>query len=383
MNSVPHLSRQRVLPAALAAVSAGAVVLASSGHWVGWAVAALLAVAGLLIGQRLHAAQQVLQQSVDDYLAAQHDFAAQVAPIWREQIEASRSQMEIAISALTERFSAITERIDVAVQAAAAESSDTEDGERGLVAVFERSERELAAIIASQKTAMNDMLAMMDKVQGLDRFIAELHEMAADVAKIAQHSNLLALNAAIEAARSGEAGRGFAVVAKEFRTLSNLSGETGKRIAEKARLISQAIVDTRQAVSESVKVEDGSMHVAEAAIGRVLSDFRQITEALVRSSTLLKDESIGLKSEVGEALVQFQFQDRVSQILSHVRDNVGSLPEHFDAQAARDPQDGRLQPPDAQAYLDELKKTYVTVDQHVIHEGGTVSRKADTEITFF
>lgn len=58
--------------------------------------------------------------------------------------------------------------------------------------------------------------------------IADLQDMAADIAGIASQTNLLALNAAIEAARSGEMGRGFAVVAKEVRMRSNRSAEAGR-----------------------------------------------------------------------------------------------------------------------------------------------------------
>lgn len=383
MNLVHRPSPQLWLPAAIGLVAGLALLLVGGWHVASLVAAAALPVAGLAVGRHLQHQHRALHSAIDGYLAGQHDFAAQVAPIWSEQIEASRGQMESAITELTERFSGITARIDIAVQAAAAETQSTEDTESGLVAVFGRSERELAAVIESQRSAMRGMVNMLEKVQGLDRFIAELHEMAADVAKIAQQTNLLALNAAIEAARSGEAGRGFAVVAKEFRLLSTQSGDTGRRIAEKADIISQAIVETRNAVRTSVQVEDGSMSHAEAAIGRVLSDFRDITDALLRSSTLLKDESIGLKSEVGAALVQLQFQDRVSQIMSHVRDNIGGLPAQFQGNAEQHAQDGALRPLDATAFLAELKKTYVTIDQHVIHDGGQVARSTQTEVTFF
>lgn len=376
-NALPWQPPALGLSAALAVLVLGGLHLATGG------VALLLAAAGFWVSAHLVRAARAQQQAIDDYLTGQHEFAAQVAPIWSEQIEASRSQMESAIAELTQRFSVIVDRIDAAMHAAAMETGTTEGNDTGLVAVFARSERELAAVIASQKGAMSGMVAMLEQVQGLDRFIGELQEMAAEVAKIAQQTNLLALNAAIEAARSGEAGRGFAVVAKEFRLLSTQSGDTGRRMAAKVAVISQAIVNTRIAVRASVQAEDGSMLDAEAAIGRVLGEFRGVTDALQRSSALLQDESVGLKGEVGAALVQLQFQDRVSQIMSHVRDTIGDLPNQFQGNAEQHEQSGELRPMDSQAFLAEVKKTYVTVDQHLIHEGRAVSAPAETEITFF
>ena len=132
-------------------------------------------------------------------------------------------------------------------------------------------------------------------------------------------------------------------------------------------------------------MEDGSAQAAEGSIGRVLGELQTLTTALERSSTLLKHESVDIKSEVNAALVQLQFQDRVNQILSQVRDNIGHLPEQFAVDAQRS-DDGSLMPIDAQAYLLSLKTAYVMKDQHVVHAGGQVAARTDkveTEITFF
>jgi methyl-accepting chemotaxis protein len=383
MNPVQRLSSHFLQPAALGLAAALAVLVVGGWHWAAGGAAAALVLLGGAIGLHLARQQQALRQSISHYLAGEQEFAAQVAPIWSAHIESSRGQMETAIAELSQRFAGIAEKLDAAVRTAALETETVEDADSGLVAVFARSEKELAAVIESQQIAMTGMTDMLAKVQGLDRFIAELQDMAAEVAKIAQQTNLLALNAAIEAARSGEFGRGFAVVAKEFRMLSTQSGETGRRIAEKVGVISKAIIDTRNVVRLSVQQEDGSMLAARASIGRVLSDFKDITDALLRSSTLLKDESVDIKSEVGQALVQLQFQDRVSQIMSHVRDNIERLPSHFQSNLQAHADSGHLQALDSQAYLAELKRTYVMTDQHVIHAGGQVAEKNDTEITFF
>jgi methyl-accepting chemotaxis protein len=381
-----HAERPRAnlfYPAVLGLLASIAILVVGGWTWTAGILALVLAISGIWLGLHLAAKQSDLLQSLDHYLAGQQQFGEQVVPVWSGHIESSREQMERAIAALSDRFSGIVDKLDETVHTSSLETDSIEDGDTGLVAVFARSEQQLGAVIASQKKAMTNMVHMLEQVQGLDRFNAELQEMAADVAKIAQQTNLLALNAAIEAARAGELGRGFAVVAKEFRMLSTQSGETGRRIAEKVGIISAAISDTCRIVQESVKQEDGSMLTAEASIGGVLSDFRNITDALLRSSTLLKNESVGIKSEIGEALVQLQFQDRVSQIMNHVKDNIERLPDFLQQSRQQYAQSSELTPLNPNDLLAELKKTYVMADQHVIHKGGKVAEKADTEITFF
>jgi methyl-accepting chemotaxis protein len=225
---------------------------------------------------------------------------------------------------------------------------------------------------------------MLEKIRSLEQFIADLKGMAAEVAQIAAQTNLLAINASIEAARAGEMGRGFAVVAREVRMLSNMSGETGKRIAERVNLISEAIVQTSNAAGESMVNDAASMAASEAAIASVLADFKTVTDALVRSSNLLKEESIGIKSEVGEALVQLQFQDRVSQIMSHVKHNIERLPDFLQRNLQEFESDGMLRPLDSRELLAELASTYAMAEERAVHGGQQVAQKQSSEeITFF
>lgn len=381
MNRMAYF--QRVHPIALGLAGALAVLVVGDWSWTAAILAGGLTLAGLVLGQLLVLRERALRTSFNDYLTAQQQFGADVVPIWNGHIEASREQMESAVAALSERFSGIVDKLDEAVHTSSLETDSIENHNTGLVAVFARSEQDLTAVLASQKAAMGSMVTMLEQVQGLDRFIAELQEMAADVAKIAQQTNLLALNAAIEAARTGELGRGFAVVAKEFRMLSTQSGETGKRIAAKVGVINAAIIDTCRVVQASVKQENHSMLTAQNSIGTVLTDFKNITDALLRSSLLLKNESIGIKSEIGDALVQLQFQDRVSQIMNHVKDNIGHLPAFLQEHCQQYADTGELQPLDSHVLLAELEKTYVMTDQHVIHQGGKAAQPNDTGITFF
>jgi methyl-accepting chemotaxis protein len=241
----------------------------------------------------------------------------------------------------------------------------------------------LGSVVDSLKLAMTSKASMLGKVQGLDQFIAELQRMAADVASIAKQTNLLALNAAIEAARAGEAGRGFAVVADEVRKLSTRSGETGQSIAEKVEVISAAIVSTCATAGESTRREEQSMQDAQAAISAVLADFRAVTEALAAASARMQEESLGIKSEVAEALVQMQFQDRVSQILTHVERNIASLPALLEANSREAEGSGALVLLHPATLLTELRKTYAMAEEHNVHQGGGTVAPQEQEITFF
>jgi methyl-accepting chemotaxis protein len=225
--------------------------------------------------------------------------------------------------------------------------------------------------------------AMLAQVRGLSGFIGELQRMAADVAAIAAKTNLLALNAAIEAARAGDAGRGFAVVADEVRTLSTLSGETGKRISEKVAVISAAISSVCENTELSSVEEDRSIAESEEKISIVLSDFRGITDGLATSADLLKQESIGIKTELSDALVQLQFQDRVAQIMTHVQQNIEAYPAFLDASHVQFEHDGNLVPLDWESLLAKLESTYAMSEEREILGGAGAAEPDHAEITFF
>jgi methyl-accepting chemotaxis protein len=369
----------------LLGVAGGIASLAFGG--LGWAsllVAALLSAAGVGIGLHAASSRGQWRASVAAYVVERQQFGESLVPVWSGQIASSMTQMESAVSALANRFSGIVDKLDEAVRTSSDATASVEDGHSGLVAVFASSEKGLGEVVASLKSAMAGKAAMLEKIRSLEQFIADLKGMAAEVAQIAAQTNLLAINASIEAARAGEMGRGFAVVAREVRMLSNMSGETGKRIAERVNLISEAIVQTSNAAGESMVNDAASMAASEAAIASVLADFKTVTDALVRSSNLLKEESIGIKSEVGEALVQLQFQDRVSQIMSHVKHNIERLPDFLQRNLQEFESDGMLRPLDSRELLAELASTYAMAEERAVHGGQQVAQKQSSEeITFF
>ncbi|CAM3370990.1 chemotaxis protein [Pseudomonas floridensis] len=302
-------------------------------------------------------------------------------PIWVKQVESSRQQTETAIVELTSRFTGISERLQETVQASQQAAGEL-DGQNadGALKVLAQSDSELSHVIDSLKATQASRDETLTQVRSLTAYTGELRTMAADVAAIAAQTNLLALNAAIEAARAGEAGRGFAVVADAVRSLSSKSSETGQQMSAKVDIINNAITQLVQAASSGADQDNHSVAESEQSIQHVLQRFQSITSRLAQSADLLKQESYGIRDEMTEVLVSLQFQDRVSQILSHVRDNIDSLHSHLQ-QSSQSPDLAIAI--DAREWLARMESTYATDEQRRTHRGESAAQQNSQEITFF
>lgn len=358
----------------------------SGGSLAGICCAVVITGLGFLAGWHARQGQQRTDADLRRYLEGQHNFSADLAPVWSAQIESSRHHMEEAISSLSSRFAGIVDKLGQTLNQSDGQGGASNDA--AAAAVYAASQQQLQSVVSSLREAMHGKAEMMAKIQGLQAFVGELQDMADGVSRIAQQTNLLAINATIEAAHAGDRGRGFAQVAQEVRALSKMSGETGQLIASKIAAINAAIDETRLA-AEATRLQEGAvMTDSEDRIQDVLNQFHGLTATLSSSAEYLRHESRGIQTEVNDALVQLQFQDRVSQILAHVRDNINRLPTVVQAHIADCDSAGALQPLQASGLLQELESTYAMASERSNHRSGGANVPAPTqapaeEITFF
>ena len=304
-----------------------------------------------------------------------------VLPIWYKQIDMARTHTEESTVNLANRFATLSQGLEKAINLSNG-SGDTEGN--GLVELLKTCHQELNTVIVSMQSSLDGKKVLLHEVEALSQLTGSLRSMASDVGKIAGQTNLLALNAAIEAARAGEVGRGFAVVADEVRKLSTLSAESGKKIAETIETVNKAISATLDASQEYARQDAIMVANSESVIAQVLRKFEHAATDLDNSAEVLRHESQIIGAEVCDVLVSLQFQDRVSQILMHVRNDQEKLEKHL-ASYEQDLSQGKVVAPiDARAWLAELSQTYTMPEQHVVH-GSKPSAKAPAadEITFF
>lgn len=328
---------------------------------------------------------QQLAQMYRPLLENYQHLLKEILPLWQRQTELARHQLEDSITELVGRFSDIHQRL----QAAVASSSTTAlsmKGDTGLGGVIHFANSELGQITQTLRQAIEQRDELLSEISGLSKITVELSGMSAEVAGIASQTNLLALNAAIEAARAGEYGRGFAVVADEVRTLSTRSGETGARIGRRIEQVNSTLQTTLDRTAEYAAEDNSRLVKSEASIAQVLEQFQHSSESILQSAQVLEHESAAVQTSVEEVLVNLQFQDRVSQILGHVIDNMEKLVGAIADQEARLRHGEPVITIDANEWLRSLQKTYTTLEQVDVHRGsGSTQSKGsnNSEITFF
>ena len=303
--------------------------------------------------------------SADDTAAVDHTLVDALS-FWAEQVESSRLQSESAIVALSERFSGIVRRLDAALG-----RDNDSAGLRNVADDARLGEQDLQRVIEALRAISATRNALADEIRGLSSYLEELRRMAADVESIAFKTNMLSLNAAIEAAHAGDAGKGFAVVAHEVRSLSGAARETGKNITQKIALIRETLVRIG-ASNEQVQLRDQKqIEGSESHIKAVLARFTQHSSQLAELARRSHAESAAIKDEISESLMQLQFQDRVSQILSQV---VGSMSE-LRAKAAECSSDAELR---------QLIERHVEqVRRSCSHKGLAKRPAAADDVTYF
>lgn len=303
------------------------------------------------------------------------ELGGNLMPIWCSHLDTVRTQSETAMNELTGRFAGLVQELQ---RAADASEEVTGFAEGGADTLFGESSRELESVVQALEVALQERDGLLRQVSDLGSFVEELEQMAQDVATIAGQTNLLALNAAIEAARAGDQGRGFAVVAGEVRKLSQSSAETGERMSEKVTYISGAIEAAVAAAKTSSGRDTETVNGVRQTLRQVLKNFQNHAEKLLQSAQILRHTSQGIQVQVEDSLVQMQFQDRISQVLSHVRDSVDGV--------GRDLEQSQSDLLNVDAHLNALESSYAMVDEHNNHQnraGHQASASPAGEITFF
>ncbi|MDH5378375.1 MAG: methyl-accepting chemotaxis protein [Gammaproteobacteria bacterium] len=286
-----------------------------------------------------------------------------------KQIETGRSQTELAINTLSQRFSGLVQRIAKITQDTQSGVGKNAKNPKGLSIdnVIDSSRQDLSVLVKQLEQAMSSKHDLLEKLRQLQMHTEEMKEMATAVGKVAEQTNLLALNAAIEAARAGEQGRGFSVVADEVRNLSQVSGQTGSEIVGRITQLSESMNAVLEAAERTRKDDESAQLQSGTSIIMVLDRFYRYAEGLEGSTSMLQENNKGIKSEIEDILVSLQFQDRVSQILYHVLEQMGDLASFLDKNLEAKQVNDACKPLEVSKWLGDMERSYTMAEERKNH----------------
>jgi len=324
-----------LLPASLGLFCGVVLVLLTGASPITLGATFVFILAGAVIGRvLLHKSESQLQScsrywqedeankvnNINAYVQELERLFAQVLPILMRQVQTSRTHTEQEITVLTNRFAGMADQLNTIVS----NTGHGEDG-RGIDTLFLESRAALTTVLKALAQIQNVEHAVIDEVRQLSTHTHQLDAMAKEVQKVAEQINLLALNAAIEAARAGENGRGFAVVADEVRKLAGFSSSTGEKISSAIEDINAAMASTLKMSEASGSNDDIVIRDAEQSIEKTLNDLESALNVFKNDAQVLRGSSEQIRDQIFSVLTAFQFQDRVSQMLSHVEKNLSNL----------------------------------------------------------
>ncbi len=170
-----------------------------------------------------------------------------------------------------------------------------------------------------------DSMKIVERVDDVNKAVADILNDVEGVETIAKQTNLLALNAAIEAARAGSAGRGFAVVADEVRKLSHHSTQFGNQIRTHVQEVRRSL-DGAMETSSALASHDMNFALqAKVTITGMMGKVEGFDRDLQTSVAEISRIGTEVRSTVNAAVTALQFEDLTSQLVEHLDRRIQGL----------------------------------------------------------
>jgi len=156
-------------------------------------------------------------------------------------------------------------------------------------------------------------------------------------------------------------------VADEVRKLSMLSAETGVKIRQRVQLIATAAKRAGDGAARMEASDEKVLTQASETLHGVVSQFEQVTGPLHVASEKIIANTNQVSSSLNNAVVHFQFQDRVSQILGHVQDSLNQMKGQLGS---------GVESLNVAALMHELERKYTMAEERTNHGSPGTEGKA-------
>jgi methyl-accepting chemotaxis protein len=143
--------------------------------------------------------------------------------------------------------------------------------------------------------------------------------------EIARENKMLAMNARIEAAHAGKHGAGFAVVAKEVVSQTERSQQVTAQVNGLIAGLRELADSTLQDLKRMNDQDHKRVERCRQEVDQSLNDMQIAHDEMKAELTGMTEAGSLLANDIGAAVRGLQFQDRTSQQIAHVVEDLETM----------------------------------------------------------
>jgi len=245
--------------------------------------------------------------------------ALPVLGVMGTQLKETAKQIESAVVDVCCKFQSMADRARAGVSSAAELLSGGDDESSGSVeSLISEASRTIETLLRHTQDSVAVSNSAIERIQRVQDATDHITKSLIQLDDITIGNRLLAVNARIQAVYAGDRAAGFGGVANEIAVQAKRSAEIVELIrsvsSDLRHIASSALADLQKMV-----VEDQKAYLkSKTEVDRVLIDFRLMHNSTRDFIARMQNESESVAKEISGAVRSLQFQDRISQRIAHV-----------------------------------------------------------------
>lgn len=211
-----------------------------------------------------------------------------------------------------------TEEIQTKVDVVTDASDKISENMQQTLDVISKGNEDVEILVKQVEESVVNGAEVARKLQNLDSYVEEMHNIVKLISGIANQTSMLALNASIEAARAGDAGRGFAVVATQVTDMAKQTQDATVNISELIENVSTAITEVVAVISQML---DG------------IKEEKDSTENTAESFENIKKNTVSIKENVETLEISIRELKQANQAIADSIETISATTQEVSAHA--------------------------------------------------
>jgi methyl-accepting chemotaxis protein len=257
-----------------------------------------------------------------------------ILPVLSAQLRQTAAQVEQAVVEVCNNFEAIAARTQANVTRTTCflGNQGSRSGERvDIEALIEASRQTLETLLNRLGRASDKSASAIEKLRAVELARERIVNAIAGLTRITMGNRILAVNARIQAAGLGHAGAGIAALSNEISAHAREANEIAELVVTTSDLLSVALGSAMLDLEETASADRVSIQISHEDVERTMTQFRATLDSTREFMGAMASEGETLSSDIFGAVRGLQFQDRTSQRISHVTEEIDRMHDNLSA----------------------------------------------------